>query len=139
MQIDISDNINKFTKNLDYVQKAQIPFATSMALNNISYKVAADRKNPKSLRKSADRRFDPLATDFTKQGFRYKKATKKNMKSVIYILPKQAEYMKFMVSGGVRFPKKRKVKVPTKQIKLNKFGNICFLTSSFWDQVLRLR
>jgi len=124
VQLDISHDIKKLTKKLDFVQKAQIPFATAKSLTKTGFNVAADTKNPKALRQSADRRFDPKATPFTKRGFRFTKATKKNQKTVIYIMPEQEKYMQFMIQGGTRFPDRNKIMVPTGQIRLNQFGNI---------------
>lgn len=123
MQLDISHDIRKLTKKLDYVQKAQIPFATSLALNDVGYHIAASDKNPKGFRRTADRRFEGGAEKYTKRGFRYTKSTKKNLKVVVGIHPSREDYMTLQVEGGMRKPKRKYVPV-YKEVDRNEHGNI---------------
>ena len=122
MQLDISHDIRKLTKKLNYVQKAQIPFATSRALNDVGFNTAANTKNPKGLRRSADRRFEGGAEKFTKSGFRYIKSTKKNMRVIVFIEPEREHYMKLQIQGGLRKPKKTFVPI-YREVDFNKHGN----------------
>lgn len=119
MEIDIRDNIREVTKGLSRTQRKQIPYAASRAINDILYPLAK-----KELPKEMDDAFQDGATPFTKRAFRYTKSNKKNLSAIVFAGDKQDEYLKFMVEGGIRFPKNRTLIVSTKNSKLNKFGNI---------------
>jgi hypothetical protein len=119
MQISIKADIKKLTRGLNDIQKKQIPFATSRALNDVARQAAS-----KTLRERADKVFEGGATSFTKSGFRYEKSNKKNLTAKVFIDPARAEYMKFQIAGGTRFPKNRALMIPTTHTRLNKFGNI---------------
>lgn len=119
MRIVLRDNIKELTRNLTYIQREQIPFAVSKTLNDLAYDIARDKMPAK-----ADSTFQGKATPFTKRGFKYTKSTKRNLTAYVFIDEAQAEYMKFMVQGGTRFPKKRAILVSTKNSKLNTYGNI---------------
>ena len=119
MNIDVRSNIAEVTKHLTDVQKKQIPFATSKTLNELAYDISR-----KAMPQNADRKFKGGATPFTKKGFKYKKSTKRQLYSEVYVDEIQVEYMKFMVEGGTRFPKKRAIVVPTSSMRLNRYGNM---------------
>lgn len=119
MQISIKADIKKLTRGLNDIQKKQIPFATSRALNDV-----ARQASTKTLRERADKVFEGGATSFTKSGFRYEKSNKQNLTAKVFIDPARAEYMKFQIAGGTRFPKNRALMIPTTHTRLNKFGNI---------------
>lgn len=119
MQINISSNINQITRGLNDIQKRQIPFATSRALNDVAKTAAM-----KTLRHKASRVFAGGATRFTLTGFLYRRSTKKNLTAEVFIEPQRGQYMQFQVGGGTRFPERRKILVPTNNTRLNKFGNI---------------
>ena len=118
MNINISSDINNLTKYLHSFQRQQIPFAASKTLNQVAYH-AARREMPTK----AEMIFQGGATNWTKQGFKYKKSNKSNLMAEVFIDTAQKKYMKFMVSGGTRFPEKRAVLVSTKYSRLNKYGN----------------
>jgi hypothetical protein len=119
MQIKIKDNIKQFTKGLNSVQKKQIPFATSMAINSTLF----DMK--KTNERKIDMIFEGGATSYTKRQFRFQKSTKRKPVGFFFITPEGEQYLKFQIDGGVRTPRKRAVVVPFKKnIRLNKFGNL---------------
>ena len=118
MQISVQSNIRQVTRFLDDVQKKQIPFAASRALNDIAFKVSR-REMPEL----AQRVFDKGATSFTKRGFKYKKSNKRDLTAIVFIDEQQGEYMKFQVAGGTRFPNKKALLISTDQSKLNRYGN----------------
>ena len=119
MQISIKADIKKLTRGLNDIQKKQIPFATSRALNDVARQAAS-----KTLREKAQDVFEGGATSFTKSGFRYEKSNKQNLTAKVFIDPARAEYMRFQIAGGTRFPKNRALMIPTTHTRLNKFGNI---------------
>lgn len=119
MQISIKADIDRLTRNLNDVQRRQIPFATSRALNDVVKTIAM-----KSLRQKAQEVFEGGATSFTKTGFRYEKSNKQNLMAKVFIDGARADFLRFQIAGGTRFPKNRALMIPTKHTKLTKLGNI---------------
>jgi hypothetical protein len=127
MRFSVESNLNELTKRLTRIQKEQVPFATSMALNN----VAADVAN--AITAQMDRYLDN-PTPFTKRAYQSRpgtfrtesgaRATKKKL--FVDIIPGkvQAEYLKFQIEGGVRTPNQRAIFVPSRVAPKNKFGNL---------------
>jgi len=119
MQISVKADIKALTRGLTDIQRRHIPYATSRALNDVAATVAL-----KSLRQKAQEVFEGGATGFTKTGFRYEKSNKQNLMAKVFVEGARAEYIRFMVYGGTRFPKNRSLMIPTKHTKLTKLGNI---------------
>lgn len=119
MQISVTSNVAELTRGLNDIQRKQIPFAASRALNDVAKTAAM-----KTLREKAKRVFAGGATRFTLTGFLYRQSTKKNLSAEVFIEPQRGEYMRFQIGGGTRFPDRRKIMVPTNNTRLNKFGNI---------------
>ena len=128
MQIDIRSDVKQLTKSLNRIQRKQIPFATSKALNATAFDVR------KTLQDALDIHLD-APTAYTKRGVQVEKSTKKNLVAKVGFRSKsfgkgkgsvtQAEYMKRQISGGLRLPKGQAIPVPVpKNMKPNKFGNI---------------
>jgi hypothetical protein len=119
MQINVKIDVDKATRYLNVVNKDQIPFAASKTLNDLAFNIS-QKVLPQKTRET----FEGGATPFTQKGFRYKRSSKRDLIATVFIDPVRAEYMKFMVDGGTRFPKRRAILVSTKQSKLNSYGNI---------------
>lgn len=119
MRISVESDVKELSRKLTYLQREQIPFAASKTLNELAYQIARQ-----TLPKKANETFQGGATSFTQKGFLYgPKSTKRKLWVDVFINDKQKEYMKFMVQGGTRFPKKRAILVSTRYSKLNKYGN----------------
>ena len=117
MQINVESNINEITKFTTTVQKKQIPFATSVAINNTLF----DLK--KEMAKQMDKKLD-RPTSFTKRGFFINKAKKNLLVGVLLMKDIVANYMQYQIEGGTRTTGKR-IPVPYQpNARLNKFGNI---------------
>jgi len=117
MQINVKSNIKEITKFTTNVQKKQIPFATSVAINNTLF----DLK--KEMAKQMDKKLD-RPTPFTKRGFFINKAKKNLLVGVLLMKDIVANYMQYQIEGGTRTTGKR-IPVPYKpNARLNKFGNI---------------
>jgi len=117
MQISVKSNIKEITKFTTNVQKKQIPFATSVAINNTLF----DLK--KEMAKQMDKKLD-RPTPFTKRGFFINKAKKNLLVGVLLMKDIVANYMQYQIEGGTRTTGKR-IPVPYKpNARLNKFGNI---------------
>ena len=117
MQINVKSNIKEITKFTTTVQKKQIPFATSVAINNTLF----DLK--KEMAKQMDKKLD-RPTPFTKRGFFINKAKKNLLVGVLLMKDIVANYMQYQIEGGTRTTGKQ-IPVPYKpNARLNKFGNI---------------
>ena len=62
-------------------------------------------------------------------GIRWQRANKADyargaLHSRVYIMDKQAEYLRLQIEGGTRTPSGRAIAVPTSNVKLNKYGNL---------------
>ena len=69
------------------------------------------------------------STPFTIKGVRWQGANKSDFKtgrlhSRVYLMDKQAEYLRFQIEGGTRTPKGTAIAVPTTNVKLNRYGNL---------------
>ncbi len=115
--LNIKADIKEVTRYLDNLQKKQIPFATSQALNKTAYYVRG--KLQQEAKKKLDR-----PTPFTLRGFKYRKATKQKLWAEVYIDKIQWDYMRWQVQGGTRTKRAKSGEVVPVRIKLNKFGNI---------------
>ena len=117
MQIKIKDNIKEFSKGLTKFEKKQIPFATAQGINSTLF--GLKKEMAKQTVKKLDR-----PTPATKNGFFIKRANKKKQFGFLAIKDFVAEYLKYQIDGGTRSGSK-KIPVPyTKNIRLNKYGNI---------------
>jgi hypothetical protein len=117
MQIKIKDNIKEFSKGLNKFQKKQMPFATAQAINNTLFGLR--KEMAKQTVKKLDR-----PVPFTQRGFEVNKANKRNQVGFLVIRTEVAKYLKYQIDGGIR-TSTNKIPVPiTKNMRLNKFGNI---------------
>jgi hypothetical protein len=128
MQVSVKSDIKKLTKALSTIQRKQIPFATSKALNATAFDAR------KSVQTALDLQLDK-PTAYTKRGVQVEKSTKKNLVAQVGFRSRkfgkgqgsitQAEYMQRQIAGGTRLPKGQAIPVPVpKNMKPNKFGNI---------------
>ena len=104
------------------LQRKQMPFAAGLGLTMTAKKVAKIEQR-KMVRK-LDR-----PTPFTIKGVRWERADKKDfatgrLRSRVYLMDKQAEYLPFPIEGGTRTPKGQAIAVPTSNVKLNRYGKL---------------
>lgn len=121
VQVNVKSNIDNLARRIPRELRGQIPFATSMALNNTAF--AVRQEEIKQVDKKLDR-----PTPFTKRGFLFKKSSKKNLVASVFINNKgnkdRTKFMKFQVDGGTRTPKKRAVLVYGAAYPKDRYGNI---------------
>lgn len=136
VKIDFSSNIKTFSKRLPDALKKQVPFATSLALNETARLVAKSQRSQAS--KYFDRptpfllngivrgnswagiRSDKRVKRFTATlipGFIGGRGFGQAGKRVNQVLLRQTE-------GGKRTPDKRAIVVPTRKARLNRYGNM---------------
>lgn len=112
--ISVESNIKEVQKWLTKVEKQQVPFATSQALNATAFDAR------KALRAQAVKKLD-RPTKFTVDSFQVRKASKRKLFAEVFIEGKRARYLKYQIEGGTRRSKLAGIPV---NVKLNKFGNI---------------
>ena len=95
----------------------QINFAMANSINKTLVEAQ------KSTKENFENKLDN-PTPFTISGVQYRKATKQSGEGQLYIEKKRAEYMKYILFGGVRKPKTKALRGVTKSTPLNKYGNI---------------
>lgn len=117
---------------------AQLPFATSLALNKTAYQVQ------QALNYETSNYLDRPSA-FTKNAFRFTKSTKTNLEVIVGAAPIQSRYLRFGISGGQRPAKGFERKflssildtrsipstaqlVPTSSVRLNAQGNVSLAT-----------
>ena len=117
MQVSVKSNVKEIAKWTTNAQKKQIPFATSVAINNTLF----DLK--KEMSKQMDKKLD-RPTPFTKRGFLINKAKKNLLIGILLMKDVVASYMHYQIEGGTRSTGKP-ISVPYQpNARLNKFGNI---------------
>ena len=114
--IDISSNIKQVQRELTRIQRKQIPFATAKALTD----VAKDAQ--KAVTAQIDTKLD-RPTPFTRRAIGFKKADKIGLFSEVFVKPIQSKYLQWQIFGGER-KQQSNIGVPTRNKKLNKYGNI---------------
>ena len=122
LQISVKSDVDKALKGLSRLHKKQMPFAAALGLTNTAMKVAKVEQH--MMVRQLDR-----PTPFTIKGIRWQGANKSDFKtrrlhSRVYLMPKQAEYLRFQIEGGARTPKGKAIAVPTSNVKLNRYGNL---------------
>jgi hypothetical protein len=111
---NVKGDMKRITKHLSKMQKQQIPFAAAQAINSTLFDVMKAEKV--QMPKKLDR-----PTPFTMKAFKINKAKKTELVGDIHITPERWKYLKYVVDGGTRTGN---IGVPTKNAKLNKYGNI---------------
>jgi hypothetical protein len=124
MRFSVQNDLDRLSRRLTNIQREQVPFAASMAIND----VAADVAN--AVTRQMDRYLDN-PTPFTQKAyqsrlgtFKGNRATKRKLYADIIPGQIQAEYLKFQVEGGIRTPKQTAIFVPTQLAPKNKYGNV---------------
>tara|TARA_R110002012_G_scaffold318471_1_gene536953 strand:- start:42 stop:671 length:630 start_codon:yes stop_codon:yes gene_type:complete len=114
---NIKGDLKPLTRSLTDIQKKQIPFAVSRAINDTLFDIqkAEKAQMPKKL---------DNPTPYTLKAFKINKAKKKQLVGDIHVMPQKYKYLKYAIEGGSQTGS---VPVPytrTGNIKLNKYGNI---------------
>ena len=117
MQIKIKDNIKEFSKKLNDFEKKKLPLITRSAINNTLFGLR--KEMGKQTIKKLDR-----PTPFTQKAFHVNKAKGTKASGSLVIKDKQAEYLQYVIDGGLR-DESRMIPIPyTPNARLNKYGNI---------------
>lgn len=118
MQISVRSNVKQVSKNLTRIQRRQIPFATSVALNRTIDKVRDDEYG--SMKKYFDRP--------TKNVLNYSLKTKHSKKTLLmarlWAVDWANAFLKYQVFGGTETKKDKRLVAPVSRARVNAFGNI---------------
>ena len=122
MQKSVKSDVDNALKSMRGLQRKQMPFAAALGLSMTAKKVA--KVEQRMMVRKLDR-----PTPFTIKGVRWQGASKNDFKtgrlhSRVYLMPTQAEYLRFQIEGGTRTPKGTAIAVPTNNVKLNRYGNL---------------
>ena len=128
MQISVVANTKQLTKHLNRIQKKQIPFATSKALNDVAFDCRS------FIQKSLPRKLD-RPTKGIIRSVQVQQSKKKNLVAIVGFAglgfkstkwsESPAEIMRRHIKGGTRTPQGKAIPVPiARNLKLNKFGNM---------------
>ena len=112
----VTMDTRRMHKFLDEHSKTQIPYATAMAINKMRL------QGKRGTERDMDRTYEGGAERFSKQGVRYRKATKQLPYGFLYINENRPYILKTIDGGPVK-PKK-KVLIKPMNISTNKQGNI---------------
>jgi hypothetical protein len=117
MRVSVKSNIDEVTKWTTNVQRKQIPFATSSAINKTLFQLR------KEMMKQTVKKLD-RPTPFTQKGFLVQTAKKTKLKGMLFIKQQVEEYLQYQIDGGIRSTGKN-IPIPYKpNARLNKYGNI---------------
>jgi hypothetical protein len=114
--LSLDTNIDAFERSLTAFELRQLPFATSLAINDTLNDIK--RAEERQLERRLDR-----PTPFTKRGLAVKRATKRRLVGAVFFKPIQSAYLEKLETGGTRRPKKKAIPVPANQ-RRNKYGNM---------------
>ena len=124
MKIDISANLKELTRKLDYIQREQVPFAASVALNNVASDVAGEITRQMEGKLENPTPFTLKAYQFRPGTFRGQRSNKRNLTVLIDPAEIQKSYLRYQIEGGIRFPKQSKILVPSSKAPKNQYGNL---------------
>ena len=96
MQISVKSDVDKALKSMRGLQRKQVPFAAALGLTMAAKKVA--KVEQRMMVRKLDR---PMP--FTIKGVRWQGASKNDFKtgrlhSLVYLMDKQAEYLRFQIA-----------------------------------------
>ena len=99
----MKSDVEKALKGMSRLHKKQMPFAAALGLSMTAKKVA--KVEQRMMVRELDR-----PTLFTIKGVRWQGASKNDFKtgrlrSRVYLMPTQAEYLRYQIEGGTRTPK----------------------------------
>jgi hypothetical protein len=116
MQLSFAHNIREVERDLSDLARRQLPFATSLALNETAQ--AVEREAAADLERRLDR-----PTPFTRRGLLVLRSSKARLWADVLFKDLQAAYLRWQEGGGTRNPKGRAIPVPV-ALPVNAFGNM---------------
>lgn len=124
MRISVEADLKQLKSRLTRLQKEQLPFAASMAINQVAADVATEitRQMPRILDRPTP--FTLKAYQMRPGTFRGYRANKRNLSALINPAEIQKQYLRFQIEGGTRTPNQSKIFVPSNKAPKNQYGNV---------------
>jgi hypothetical protein len=116
MDVSFRHNVREVERGLSDFARNQVPFATSVALNETAADVA------KNATRGLARRLD-RPTRFTLRAFSIWRSTRRRLAARVFAKDRQASYLAIQEEGGERTPTGRALVVPV-AIRKDRHGNI---------------
>lgn len=117
-EISVKAEVRAFTRSLNRIQKRQVPYATSVALNDVAFQVRkhiVDVTWPGSV--------EVKNTRFIGAALRVKKANKRTLTAAVFDRLGRASLSKH-VKGGTKRPRGSSIAVPTDEVKRTGSGKV---------------
>lgn len=115
--VSVKPEVKKAKKQLTRIQKKQIPYALSTALNDVAFDARPAEQN-------AQRQYIDRPTPYTQKGFKVTKSTKKTLVARIEVPEQRWKYLQKQVHGGASTRSNKKHAIPVNQALLNKYGGM---------------
>lgn len=115
--IDVRGDLAPLHRAMVALGSKQVPFAMSLALNDLARGVAADQVD------LIDDVFDS-PTPFTEKAYRIEVATKSKPVAVVAAKDIQAQYLRPYVEGGARYLGTKRGMLAPRGVALNRYGNL---------------
>ena len=116
MNINIKGDMKSAGRFLDKLQRRQIPFGTSLALNASAVKIQKLEK--RMIQNDLDN-----PTPQVVKSIRVARSSKRNLEASVFIIAPIARFLQWQIEGGTRPARGRSEAVPV-GTRLNKYGNI---------------
>lgn len=121
MNVNIETNIKQVAKQLSIIEKKQIPFAASVAINETIGKTSKQGLRAVMGREMNKRLDRPMKRTTT--AFYFQRSNKRNLSATLGFYDWASNFMQYLVHGGMRSSDKN-IPVPYKHANLNAYGNI---------------
>lgn len=115
--ISLASDIKRVVKQLDSLQRKQVPYATALALNDVAFDARKAEQN-------AQRRYLDRPVRFTQSGFFVDKANKRKLTATITIPQNRWKYIRHQVEGGASTRQGAPHAIPLDPSVKNKFGGM---------------
>jgi hypothetical protein len=115
--IDIRADLRPMQRAMMALGAKQVPFATSLALNDLAKGVAEEERD------AVSETFE-TPTPFTRNAFRIEVATKSRPIAIVAAKDIQAQYLAPYVGGGARYLGAKRGMLAPRAVGLNQYGNL---------------
>lgn len=116
MDVDIRSNLDEVRRRLGIFGRRQLPFAISLAVNEVLSHVKSDLET--HLRHVIDR-----PAPFTMRALGIRRSTKRRLEGAVFVKDIQAGYLRWLQEGGTRRPRGQALVIPVTRA-LNRYGNM---------------
>jgi len=116
--LSVKSDIKEVARYLSRVQKKQVPFATALALTRTAQSVQRSEKE------QIPRKLDRPVPFTERNAIGLTAAKKTNLTATVFVKDIQEKYLQWSIFGGTARAQGKGFGVPTRNKKLNRYGNI---------------